>query len=102
MVRPPYQVVVRLVGIAEAHWPEVDAAYPGEEIIRLPFDRFLNRVYGWAVSRMNGKQREEWETMLLAPLPKPKEAEVAEQKVSREIVGDDDGTWAALVGMKKG
>jgi hypothetical protein len=58
---------------------------------------------------MNAEQRAEWDTMLLSPLPRPKQikAKKGEGKVDisrpvQNIVGDEDGSWAALLGRKKG
>ncbi len=70
MVGPPYQVCLRLYGIAAARWQEIDgtcAQAGGFDPLSLPIDRFCNMIYAWAVERV--KDREEFDQMLTAPLP---------------------------------
>lgn len=65
---PPYQVVLRLIAVAEDNWPEIDATYPQVDLIRLPLHRLLNFIYGWLVRHANHEQKEELNRQLLAPL----------------------------------
>jgi hypothetical protein len=67
--RPPYRVVARLFAIAEARWPEVDAAYPQVDLVRLRVPRFLNFVYAWAVKNVPPDKLDEWLMILNGPLP---------------------------------
>jgi hypothetical protein len=62
----------------------------------LPPHRFLNAVYAWVVSRMNAKQREEWDAMLLAPLPGRK------QKPAAVAASGDSGFMDAMKNLKGG
>lgn len=65
----PYQVVLRLFQIAEDRWPEIDAAYPSINLIKLPTHRFLNFVYAWAVAHIPPDKIEDFLFQLTAPLP---------------------------------
>ena len=69
MVRPPYPVVVRLYYIAGRHWPYLDAAYPGVDLVRLPCNRFLNYVYVWLMERTKEEDRERVDYELNKPIP---------------------------------
>lgn len=69
MVRPPYATVIRLLGIAEEHWAAIDgqAAERGVDYLTLPFDRFCNAIYWWAVQRVKDKDHFDYE--LAKPIP---------------------------------
>jgi hypothetical protein len=69
VVRSPYQAALRLYAIAADRWAEIDAAFPGVDVIRLPCDRFLNHVYRWAIERIKPDDLERWKMELNAPLP---------------------------------
>jgi hypothetical protein len=47
---------------------------------------------------MNPKQREEWDTMLLAPLPTPK----GKKKKAQPVATGDSGFMDAMATLKKG
>jgi hypothetical protein len=81
--RPPYQVVYRLYLIAEDRWAEIDGTYAHVNLLRLPIYRFLNCVYTWCIEHLDPSKREEWDTLLLAPLP-GREKEVSEVQVEQE------------------
>lgn len=78
MVRPPYRAVLRLYYIAEARWPEIDAAYPGVDLLRLRGHRFLNYVYAWALARVSASAQtsEEVEAWIEALYHEPLATEV--------------------------
>lgn len=44
---------------AAAHWPLFDAAFP-DDPMRLPLDRFCNRVYAWLRERMEPGAFDSW------------------------------------------
>lgn len=95
VVRPPYQVALRLYSIAAEHWPVIDAAYPSVDLIRFPAYRFLNFVYAWAVERIPQDKLEEWIHMLNQPLP-GREAKPTEE----ELIEDGESFMAAMAQMK--
>jgi hypothetical protein len=68
VVRPPYATVLRLTAVAEAYWPQIDAAYLSVDLLRLPEHRFYNAVYTWTIERIDPDKREEWIQMLNEPL----------------------------------
>ena len=89
MGRPPYRAVIRIFLIAEIRWPEIDAAYPGVDLLRLPVHRFLNYVYSWALQRIakfasSNEEVEAWiESIYNEPLPgevKPRRSPVVEDE----------------------
>jgi hypothetical protein len=49
-----YQAVTGLIYIADQYWHEFDGACArqGVDPLALPFNRFLNAVYAWAVERL--------------------------------------------------
>lgn len=71
MVRPPYEVALRLGYIAAERWVEIDgeAAYHGVDLIGLPLDRFLNAVYYWIIQRIEPDDLPMFLTRLYEPLP---------------------------------
>lgn len=69
MVRPPYQVAVRLCGLAADRWPQIDAAYYQINLLRLKPHRFANLVYAWAVERVAHDDLADWENDLIELLP---------------------------------
>lgn len=56
---PPYEVVFRLIGIAEDNWEAIDyeAACQGEDFLKLPIDRFCNVIYHWAMERVKDRDQ---------------------------------------------
>lgn len=68
MVRPPYQVALRLYAIAAERWAEVEAAYYQVDLFTIGPRKFLNCVYAWCVQHMNPEGRERWDQMLNDPL----------------------------------
>ena len=54
MVDFSYRAVVGLVHVADRYWHDIDGACAREGVdpFSLPFDRFLNLVYAWAVERL--------------------------------------------------
>ena len=55
MVRPPYEVVARIFGIAEDHWAAIDGqcALKGvENLLNLSISRFCNAIVQWAMERV--------------------------------------------------
>lgn len=83
MGRTPYQIALRLYAIAAERWAEIDAAYSGVDILRLPIHRFLNYVYAWCVERINPEKLEQWQWELEQPLPgqekKPTEGQTEDE-----------------------
>lgn len=71
MVRPPYEVTLRLLYVAAERWVEIDgeAASNGADLLDLPLDRFLNAVYYWAIQRVDVEDRDMWLAKLYEPLP---------------------------------
>lgn len=72
MVRPPYQAAVRLSATAAGNWAYLDGTYSGQgvNLLALPFHRFLNVVYVWALGTLHDKdERERWLEELHSPLP---------------------------------
>jgi hypothetical protein len=71
MVRPPYEVTLRLLYIAAERWVEIDgeAASHGADLLSLPLDRFLNAVYYWAIQRVDHDDRTQFDMQLYEPLP---------------------------------
>lgn len=100
MGRPPYQAAHRLLAIAEARWAEVDAAYLQVDILTLPFDRFLNAVYAWCVQQFifaPPEKREEFDTMLTAPLETEGQSKTDKYKFSDEASAD---SFMAAMGQR--
>lgn len=60
MVRPPYQLAVRLCGIAAEMWPQIDAAYYQVELLTLRPHRILNLVYAWCLERIDPEGLDSW------------------------------------------
>ena len=69
MGSPPYPVIARLYAIAAERWAELDAAYPGVDLLRLPCHRFLNYVWTWCLLRIPGDKMEQFVHEMNAPLP---------------------------------
>lgn len=69
MGRAPYATCVGLLATAAGGWEILDgeAALKGVDPIRLPFHRFLNLIYYWAIRSMNEEKRAEFDTLLLQP-----------------------------------
>lgn len=71
MVRPPYEVTLRLLYVAAERWVEIDgeAASNGSDLLDLPLDRFLNAIYYWAIQRVDADDRAQFDMQLYEPLP---------------------------------
>jgi hypothetical protein len=71
VVRPPYEVALRLCFIAGERWAEIDgeAALQGANLIGLPLDRFCNAIYVWAIQRIEDDDRDMFMARLYEPLP---------------------------------
>lgn len=72
MVRwTPYQKAVRLSAVAASNWERIDGHYSGQgvNILDLPFPRFLNVIYVWAMERMSSEDGEKFDMELMKPLP---------------------------------
>lgn len=69
MVRPPYQAVVRLCGIAAERWAQLESAYYQINLLRQPPHRFTNLVYAWAIERVAHDKLDDWEAELIDLLP---------------------------------
>jgi hypothetical protein len=71
VVRPPYEVALRLCFIAGERWAEIDgeAALQGANLIGLPLDRFCNAIYVWAIQRIDSDGLDEFRARLHEPLP---------------------------------
>ncbi len=69
MVHPPYEVVLRLLGIAQDNWGALDgqAASQGQDFLTLPIDRFCNLIHWWALQHV--KDPEDFERRLNKPAP---------------------------------
>jgi len=96
VVRPPYQVALRLYFIASEHWPLIDAAYPSVDLIRFPAHRFLNFVYAWATERVPPDKLEEWLHMLNQPLPGRERQKPTED----ELQAEGESFMAAMATLK--
>lgn len=76
MGRPPYQAALRLCVLAQDRWAEVDAAYLQADLVRLPYDRFLNAVYTFFVKSLvdpndlkgSQERKEEFDMILDTPI----------------------------------
>lgn len=84
MDRAPYTAALRLYAVAVERWAEIDAEYIAVDLIRLPPSRFLNCVYAWCLKRIDPKEREEWDRMLVAPLPGQETAKPTEAQLEAE------------------
>lgn len=71
MVRSPYQVAVRLCGLAADRWPELDAAYYAinPPLLRQRPHRFANLVYAWCIERVAPDKLDDWMAELEDLLP---------------------------------
>jgi hypothetical protein len=71
VVRPPYEVALRLCFIAGERWAEIDgeAALKGADLIGLPLDRFCNAIYFWVIQRVEEDDRDMFLARLYEPLP---------------------------------
>lgn len=103
MVLPPYQVAARLVGIASDHWEAIDgeAAHSGVDFFQLPFDRFLNAIYWWAVQRV--KDTDKFARDLDQPFPLPMSAWTSETTVTEaDLTADGESfmAFAAAFGVR--
>jgi hypothetical protein len=68
---------MRLISIAETNWERLDGdmAAKGVDPMGLPFDRFLNLVYAFAVNQFNDeKDLNKFEMRLNLPMPGIKSA----------------------------
>lgn len=58
-------------------------------------DRMLNRVFTWCVERLDPEKREEWEAMLMSPLP-------GIEPSPREIEAEGENFMALMTGNLPG
>lgn len=83
MDRPPYQVVLRLYGLAENYWEMLDYHYHQINLIGQPPHRFCNLIYGWAKALTPPDKWDQFEFELAAPIPgretTPSETEIEEE-----------------------
>tara|TARA_R110000764_G_scaffold114714_3_gene201808 strand:+ start:4771 stop:5088 length:318 start_codon:yes stop_codon:yes gene_type:complete len=86
----PYEVVLRLIGIAGDNWEAIDyeAACQGQDFLALPIDRFCNVVYHWAMERVKDKPQ------FIYQLTK----RVSGQKPSKKQVNEDADAFMAFAG----
>lgn len=83
--RTPYPATVRLVAVAAYRWSSIEAAYYQiDNLLALPFRRFLNLTHQWSMEM--AKDTEEWEMMLESPLPG--EAKAKPTPKTAEIEGE--------------
>jgi hypothetical protein len=67
--RPPYQVALRLLGIAAERWAEIEAHYYQVDLLRLPPHKFFNHLWAWCVSQFHDPEKyEEWVFQMESPL----------------------------------
>ena len=95
MVCPPYEVVVRILGIAQEHWEAIDgeAASKGCDYLTLPIDRFCNVIMWWAMQRV--KDVDEFKRKMYEPLPGQARSEEA---VAQDMQSFD--AFASMFGVK--
>lgn len=84
MVRPPYQVAIRLCDIAVARWAELDAAYYQVDLLSLRPYRLLNLVYTWCIERVPQDRLESWLEELHDLLPWQDSDSAAAEQVESE------------------
>lgn len=96
MVRTPYQVVLRIFGIAEARWAEIDAEYATVDLIRFPLHRFLNCVFTWALNRVPPDKVEQFMFELEKPIPG------RERVVSQDQIEEEGQLFMALMAQQSG
>lgn len=96
MVRAPYRVAIRLIGLATLHWAEIDgeAAARGIEPLALRPDRFLNFIYWFTVRNATQEGREQINAELDKPLPgqaKERPSDAEQEQIRNE--------WATFMGQ---
>jgi hypothetical protein len=82
--RPPYAEAVHLGWVAIAHWDLIDGelAARGIDPLDLPYGRFLNLVYVWAVQRIGDPlEIEKFDASLLTPVASQPRTRTEEQAV---------------------
>jgi hypothetical protein len=94
---------MRLIGIAETNWDRLDGdmAAKGVDPMELPFDRFLNLIYAFAVSSFSDeKDLNRFEARLNLPIPgiRSKIAETASPWAPERETAALGGLAAALRG----
>lgn len=69
MVRPPYTVCLRLIGLAESNWDEIEghATLRGVDLMALPLYRWCNVILAWYLERV--EDREQFMFKLTSPAP---------------------------------
>lgn len=86
---------MRLIGIAEHYWWEIDGetALTGTDLMRLPFRRFLTAVLMWANPRGARKPDEnrEFEEWLFSPL-----SGVDPDRVTQDVIDDEMAAFRAF------
>lgn len=70
MVGKSYQASVRLSETAVHNWARIDGEYTGKgvDLLALPFPRFLNVVYVWALEHQSQEDAEAWVAGLEKPI----------------------------------
>lgn len=108
MVRPPYPAALRLLAIAQDRWAELDAANLQVDLLRLPFDRFLNAVYAHVIltlriaTTMEPSKFNELKERFDAQLTEPLEGHDSVAADPRKFTDDEaaDSFAAALTTLK--
>lgn len=80
---------MRLIQIAEHYWYEIDGemALVGQDLMRLPFRRFLLAILSWANPRGSRKDQEleEWNTWMFGPFIGGDPDKVSEEVIESEM-----------------
>lgn len=97
MVRPPYRACVRLCQAAAVVWPALDAAYPGIDLLDLPFHRFLNYTHTYLRSVVKPEDWERFEATLADPLDGEDTATV---RVSESTLESEQRDFMAMMQMQ--
>jgi hypothetical protein len=71
VVGKSYQAAVRLSVTATSNWRAIDGYYSGQgvDLLALPWDRFLNVIYAWAMEHQSDEDAQRWAAELDLPLP---------------------------------
>lgn len=68
MDRTPYRTAVRLHGLAEIYWSEIDADNIHVDLLELPAHRLMNVIHTWFKRKMTTEENlQMFETMLEEP-----------------------------------
>lgn len=86
MDRTPYRAAVRLYGLAEFYWSQIDADYIHVDLLGLPAHRLMNVLHTWFYRKIEDpEEREMFDTRLNEPFEWEKR-----EKVVIHSTGDDE------------